>query len=604
MLRSKGAGQLTILLVDDDPIILRELATILARENYEILVANGGVKALELLQINPPDIILLDIHMPDVSGLEVCRKIKKDTHFNSIPIIFLTASTTEVEEAFNAGAVDYLLKPLHENELKVRVNTHLKIAQLVQSLEVANTQLASLNATLEEKVAERTQELVVANKNLRTEISERRHLEDRLAYLSKYDFVTRMLNRLSMEASLSECLMQRPINNENQPRTHYFLYLDLDQFRIVNDTCSYLAGDEMLRQIGEILKSTIDKQDTVARMGGDEFALLFEADSMESAISKTSKIKTRIEDFTFEWEENEFQLGVSMGLIEIDQGFYEVEQVISIAERTCFEIKSRGGREFSIYNHSKEHIDSVTEQLHWIPIIQQAIREDKFFLIAQKIVDLHDSELQKYELLLRLEADSKKVFPPGHFIPIAERYHMITDIDKWVIKEAFKHKHLLKRGIELSINISGESFIKESFIEFVEKQIQHCKEYAHLICFEITETSAISQVAATQNFIERLKTYGCQFSLDDFGTGTSSYGQLKDLAIDYLKIDGVFVRGIEEDKINRKMVESMKSISDEMNIKTVAECVEAEEALAILKEIGIDYIQGYLFDKGTRVSDI
>lgn len=594
------AADTKILIVDDDPMILQELMVQLEPLGSRIYAANSGAKALELLQKNRPDIILMDIHMPEMSGIDTCKAIKDNSELEPIPILFLTASSSDVKAAFEVGAVDYILKPVQQEELFARVNAHLKISLLMRSLAIANEQLMTLNASLEERVVDRTKEVVTANKNLRQEINERRHLEDRLAYISKFDFVTRMFNRSSMEEKLGESLM----STSNEQTEHlYFLYLDLDQFRIVNDTCSHLAGDELLRQLADMLKSSVDNDDIVARMGGDEFAILFQSANLEDADEKTKKLKTTIEDFAFTWEGNVFHLGVSMGLIELDSSFYDVEQVIAIAERTCFEVKARGGREISIYNKTKDHIDNITEQLHWIPIIQQAIKEDRFYLIGQSIVCLNDESCKKFEVLLRLETEDNEELPPGHFIPIAERYHLITDIDKWVIQEVLKHRHLLENNIELSINISGESFVKASFVDFVEEQVKQCGEHANKIWFEITETSAISHVEATQNFIERIGAYGCRFSLDDFGTGSSSYGQLKALSINQIKIDGVFVRGLEHEKINRMMIDSIKSIANEMDIEVVAECVETKEALDTLKEIGVDYVQGFYFDKGDRLSN-
>ncbi|MFC4701679.1 EAL domain-containing protein [Glaciecola siphonariae] len=583
----------TILAVDDDPTNIHAVAGYLQPHGAKLLVANSGEKALEVLAQNIPDLIILDINMPGQSGIEVCRKIKQDTRLEQVPVLFLTGSVKDVSEAFAVGGVDYIVKPVRSEELLARVSTHIRLSQLVKSLDKANLLLESVNESLEMKVQERTLELVTVNKNLRIEIDERRRLQDKISYLSNYDFVTRMFNRNSMEQELKVVMETQ----SDADARSFLYYIDLDQFKIINDTCGHVAGDELLRQIAELLRGGFEFASICARMGGDEFAVLSQSLNLDDAIKRAHLIKDNIENHRFEWNEEVFKHSISMAVVEIDEGIDSVSHLLSIAERTCFESKRKGGGEVSIYNYSKDYIDKTQQQMKIIPLIHQAIEDNQFILYFQHICANNDSKLQKIEVLLRLQDESGKIKPPGHFIPVAERFHLITEIDKWVLKNTFKAISSLPENIIVSINLSGEFIIKSNAVELIRDLLLQHKVQPSRICFEITETSAISNIGATHRFMLELNETGCLFSLDDFGTGTSSYEYLKQLPVDFVKIDGMFVRDIENDEISRKMVESISGIARAKQIKVIAECVESEAALNIINNMGVDYYQGFVAHK-------
>jgi diguanylate cyclase (GGDEF)-like protein len=589
----------TILVVDDDAVILSTLAKVLFDQGYQVLIAKSGEKALEVMNTTQPHLLLLDINMPGMSGIDLCNIISSKKKWANIPLLFLTSSDAQVETAFDSGGVDYILKPFKLPELLARIETHLKMASLVDSLEHASQELAIANHSLEAKVKERTKELINANTNLRKEINERRHLQDRIEYVSKFDFVTRLLNKSSMEDLLEYRL--KPHNNE---LTSFLAYLDIDQFKVINDTCGHVAGDELLRELAELIKNLIQDDDHLARMGGDEFALLFYSRSSSNALRKMSKLKAEIESFQFIWEEQNFQINISIGLVEIDDNFDGINHLISVSERTCFESKSKGGSEISLYHIKKYDIDRRKEQMRWVPIIQQALSEDDFFLCGQQLIDLSTNQCNKIEVLIRLRNPDESITPPGHFIPIAERYHLITAIDKWVLENTLKQKHLFDQGFQLSINLSGESINKPSVINYLTNILEQSNIDGQQICFEITETSAFTNIKATKDFMESISAYGCKFSLDDFGTGTSSYGYLKSLPIDFLKIDGLFIRDLEKEKINQMMVKSITDIAHEMGIKVIAECVETEVVLSLLKSFGVDFVQGFHLHRPTPLTNI
>ena len=581
--------QFTILAVDDDPTNINVIVSHLKPLNAKMLVATSGATALDIINSKNPDLVILDINMPNMSGIDVCRTIKADPENKHIPILFLTSSETDIGEAFGVGAVDYIVKPVRSEELIARVNTHLTLSTLVESLNHANTMLEGANENLELKVVERTKELVIANANLRKEIDERRKLQDKLNFLSSYDFVTRMFNRTSMENELKNVLDLALIKNSN----YYFLFIDLDQFKVINDTCGHIAGDELLRQIADLLRNLFSKDDIIARLGGDEFAVLFSIDSLEHAIRRTSAVKEAIESYRFEWGDEAFKHSLSAALVELDESIDSVSHLMSVAERTCYESKRKGGSEVSVYNYSKQHIDKTHQQMRIIPIIHQAIENDNFTLYYQKVTPLSEESSSKIELLIRLIGIDGKIKPPGQFIPIAEKFHIITEIDKWVLRKAFTAIADMPKNVEVSINLSGDFIAKSNASELITQYVSKYNVTPSQICFEITETSAISNLQTTEEFISSLKSLGFKFALDDFGTGTSSYEYLKNLSVDYVKIDGMFVRDIDKDSISQKMVESIAGIAQAKGIKVIAECVETVESLNILKKLNIDYYQGY-----------
>lgn len=580
----------TVLAVDDEPSNINVIAGYLKSLNIRLMVANSGEKALTLVKKDAPDVILLDIRMPGISGLEVCRALKDDPQTRQIPVIFLTASESDISEAFEIGGVDYIIKPVREEELQARVKTHLELNKLMQSLANANALLEGTNETLEAKVQERTRELVTANRNLRREVDERRRLQDKISYLSEHDFVTRMLNRAAMETELEKAL---DVDVNERDNHTYLLFFDLDQFKVINDTCGHIAGDELLRQIAETLRGITSRQDVCARMGGDEFAILFNAKDMGFALEKTKRIKQTIESLAFVWDDETFLHNVSLALVEVDESIDSVSHLLSIAERTCYYSKIKGGGEISVFNASRDLIEKSQQQSRQVPIIRQAISDNKLALNAQRIIPVQPNLPEKAEVLVRMIDPEGKLRPPGLFIPIAERYHLIDSIDRWVITHTCAFLQAHPGTCQLGVNLSGDFIAKQDATDFIRDTLAKHDLKGEQLCFEITETSAIANIDATIHLIESASKLRCEFALDDFGTGTSSYEYLKKLDVHYVKIDGLFVRDIERDTINRKMVESITAIARAKQIMVVAECVETQEAKAILQGIGVDYIQGY-----------
>lgn len=593
-------SQFTILAVDDDSINLRVIAQQLESLKPRILIATSGEQALEIIPREKPDLVLLDIFMPGISGLDVCKKIKQDEQFANIPIIFLTSSGEDTAAGFAAGGVDYIIKPVDSDALQARVSTHLKLAATLKALDETNILLSTANERLETKVEERTRELVNANASLRREINERRSLQDKLSFLSHHDFVTRMYNRFALEEKLTE-FMASPKDGQ---RAGFLCLIDLDQFKIVNDTCGYVAGDELLRQMAEVLRGQLDSNDIAARIGGDEFSVFFMQPDMGFALAKVKAIKRALENFEFSWMDERFKHNVSIGLVEIDQSIDSVSHLISVSERTCYQSKLKGGGEISVYNVTRMHVDKTQKQMRLVPIIRQAIDEKRLQVFAQGIYEDANSSVKKVEVLARLQDASGRLQPPSFFIPVAEKFNIIDAVDKYMLSSAVETLAVSQKSVQIAVNISGAFINKEDAADFILQMLHDYQVSPRLLCLEITESSAINNLDATIAFMKRLHDAGCQFSLDDFGTGTSSYEYLKKLPIDSVKIDGMFVRDLENDEVNQRMIDSIVGIAKAKDIQVIAEYVESDAAIQLLKVAGVDLLQGFFLHEPQPLADL
>ena len=430
------------------------------------------------------------------------------------------------------------------------------------------------------------------------DITESHELSEKLSYQATHDVLTGLVNRSEFEHRLNRILQTIYKHNSE----HALLYLDLDQFKIINDTCGHIAGDELLRQLGLLLSKEVRKRDTVARLGGDEFGVLMEHCSLKQAKRVANKLKKSIDQFRFLWEEKQFNIGVSIGLVIIDESAGDITDLLKKADVACYAAKEQGRNRIHVFKIDDKQLAKQYGEMQWVNLINRALEENTFFLAFQAVIPLKKSKSKsktnRFELLIRMKLDDKIILP-GKFLPTAERYGLATKIDQWVITTAFVHfsknKELLDATVEISINLSGQSISDDKFLEFVKKAFIQHKIPQDKICFEITETAAIANLAKANIFIDALKKGGCKFALDDFGSGLSSFAYLKTLHIDYLKIDGFFVKGIDEDPIDYAMVNSINEIGHEMGLKTIAEFVENKKILDKLKQIGVDYVQGYHF---------
>jgi diguanylate cyclase (GGDEF)-like protein len=426
------------------------------------------------------------------------------------------------------------------------------------------------------------------------DVTRSRKMAHVIEHRAQHDSLTNLLNRHAFDKQLNEV-------SRGKDYEHTLCYIDLDQFKIVNDTCGHLAGDELLRQLSAKLIDKMRDKDILARLGGDEFGVLIKDCNPKDALKIAAQLHQCITEHSFPWQENNFKLGVSIGLASINPNTSPT-LAMQQADAACFMAKELGRNRTHIHALDDDQMAQAHGQMSWVPRLQKALQKNQFVLFAQAITDLQhekDSPIH-YEVLIRLK-EGETIIPPGAFLPAAERYNLSVQIDKWVINKALEilsnNARFLNKEDIFNLNLSAQSINDEGFLDFIKEQFLIYDIDPSLICFEITETSAIANLTSAHAFIIQLKSMGCKFALDDFGTGLSSFGYLKNFPVDYLKIDGSFIKDIANDPIDEAMVKSIHDIGKIMGKKTVAEWVDCQEIVDSLKKIGVDYAQGYHFSK-------
>lgn len=426
------------------------------------------------------------------------------------------------------------------------------------------------------------------------DVSGTRHLARQMAYQARHDSLTGLVNRGEFETRVLHAIDTA----KQELRSHALLYMDLDQFKIVNDTCGHFAGDELLRGLTVLLKQEIRDTDTLARLGGDEFGVLLENCPLDRAIAAAEKLRGLVQDYRFEWNERNFEIGISIGLVQINQNSQEIGDILSAADVACYIAKENGRNRVHVHHDADEEHARKKNEMQLVSEISSALDEDRFTLYYQEIFTLDNraAKINYIELLIRMLDKDGQLLLPFTFIPAAERFHLMSKIDKWVITHIVSLivQHRLACANSLfAINLSGHSIAEPGFLEFLIEVIETNAIEPQCLCFEITETAAISNLKQASIFIAKLKSLGCRFALDDFGSGLSSFAYLKNLDVDFLKIDGSFVKDMLRDDTDAAMVEAINQIGHIMGLKTVAEYVENHDILERVKAIGIDYAQGY-----------
>jgi len=427
------------------------------------------------------------------------------------------------------------------------------------------------------------------------DVTQIRDMSQQLSYQASHDSHTGLINRQAMEQSLQGAIEQA----KEQCDEHVFCYLDLDQFKIVNDTCGHIAGDALLKQLSTILKTQVRENDTFARIGGDEFGVLIEHCSLEKGVEIAENIRLMISDYRFSWENKIFEVGVSIGLVSINADTQSITEVLSTADSACFIAKDKGRNRVHVSEKNDKALNKRHQEMNWSGKIKLALEQNDFTLHHQLVhpIDEQASEKPIYcEALIRL-VEKDNIIQPMAFIPAAERYNLMDRIDRWVVSNLMNK--LQQLPIEctanriFALNLSGTSLTNNSLMSHILSELENTGVNPEQICFEITETAAVSNLDQAKRFILILGGVGFKFALDDFGSGLSSFNYLKYLPVDYLKIDGGIVRDVHKNVVNKAMVESINNIGHIMGLTTIAEFVENEEIYNTLKEIGVDYAQGY-----------
>ncbi|HSH72933.1 MAG TPA: EAL domain-containing protein [Methylophilaceae bacterium] len=427
------------------------------------------------------------------------------------------------------------------------------------------------------------------------DVTAQRLMANEISYRATHDLLTGLLNRTEFEHLLERALP----GLREQAKEHALLYINLDQFKVVNDTCGHAAGDKLLKEIVVVIDSCIRTSDTLARLGGDEFGVFLDScGGTDPAMRIAQQICQRIDEYRFLHDGQRFRIGASTGLVMIDDHWTDISSIMQAADSACFAAKEAGRNRVHLYFDADYAIESRRGEMKWTTRIEQAIEDNQFVLFCQRITAMNKNGGGHGEVLLRMNDGNGGLISPSAFLPAAERFHMASRIDRWVVRELFEWMSLHATELEhmdtISVNLSGQSISDRNFHRYVLEQISLLSLDCSKLCFEITETAAITNLSEAHTFIETMRSHHVRFSLDDFGSGVSSFGYLKHLPVDYLKIDGQFIRGLIDNQIDQATVRCINEVAKVTGKKTIAEWVEDEPVEHMLREMGIDYTQGYL----------
>jgi diguanylate cyclase (GGDEF)-like protein/PAS domain S-box-containing protein len=431
------------------------------------------------------------------------------------------------------------------------------------------------------------------------DVTEMRGIAREMSYQASHDALTGLVNRVEFERRL-EVALSTP---RSEGTSHVVSYLDLDRFKAVNDSCGHLVGDNLLRELAALLKEKVRDSDTVARVGGDEFAMLLAGCPLEKARQIADDVCQAVSDYHFAWHNRVFDLGVSIGLVEVGHDSGSAESVLSAADSACYVAKQQGRGRIHVYSARDEVLARQRGEIQWLQRLQRALKEDRFELYMQPIVAMAGrvDRGPAAEILLRMRDEDGNSVLPAQFLGAAERYQLMSHVDRWVVQAALTaistgSPHL-PEGRTCSINLSGQTLGDEGFLEYVVELLDHTGVAPEKICFEITETAVINNIDYARRFVNVLHGIGCRFALDDFGSGIGSFSNLKVLSIDYLKIDGSYTRDLGENSVNREMLSAMIKLARSLDFLVVAEQVEDQASFESLRGLGVDFVQGFVVER-------
>jgi diguanylate cyclase (GGDEF)-like protein len=582
--------QKTILIVDDTPNNLRLLSTALTEGGYDVRCAKNGYMALVGAQSEPPDLILLDVKMPDISGFEVCLTLKTNPRTCEIPIIFLSAIDEVIDKvrAFEVGGVDYITKPFQAEEVLARVKNHI-------ALQAAKAEIYQLNEALEQRIQERTIQLEEANQELQREITERQIAEELLIYNALHDPLTGLPNRV-LFVDRAEMLLKRAKRNPNY--MFALLFLDFDRFKLINDSLGHMVGDQLLIAISQLLQDSVRMSDTIARLGGDEFTILLddihdisEPSNVAERIQQALKAPLMVEGFTV-------FTSVSIGIAVSSVEYVSSSELLRDADIAMYRAKEKGGCH-EIFNPGM-HAE-MRKRLQLENDLRRALEQQEFLVYYQPIISLQTGELVGFEALIRWQHPEQGLVPPIQFIPVAEDTGLIVAIGEWVMHEscrqlrAWQEQYPSSMPLKVAVNLASKEIGSSDLLGKIDRVLAETGLDGRHLRIEITESMLMEYGEDTINLLLEIQARNIQLSIDDFGQGYSSLSYLHRLPVDTLKVDRAFVSQMHLTGENFEIVRTITTLAHTLGMDTVAEGVETVEQFATLRELGCEFAQGYLF---------
>jgi diguanylate cyclase (GGDEF)-like protein len=586
-----------ILVIDDIPENLRLLATILVKEGYNVRKALNGSMALTAVQTVPPDLILLDIMMPDMDGYEVCHRLKADPQTAKIPIIFLSALSEGLDKAkaFETGGADYISKPFQVQEVLARVQNQL-------ALRSAELQNEALKTQLEARVKERTSQLEVANQELQQQVYERQQLQAELLRMALHDGLTGLPNRALFMERLAQALQQAKPQDAAEPTQQFaVLFLDCDRFKVVNDSLGHLVGDELLVAIARRLEQCLSPNHTLSRLGGDEFAVLLTGiANLQDATQVAEQILTALAQ-PFPLTRHEVFINASIGITLYQPEYEQPEHLLRDADTAMYRAKALGRGQYQVFDpmmHTR-----ALQLLHLETDLRRAIQQQEFVVHYQPIVSLHNHQLIGFEALVRWQHPQHGLLSPAVFIPIAEETGLIAQIGDWVLREACQQLCRWQQGsspnldLSISVNLSARQVAQLDLVEQIDQILIDTQVNPQALKLEITESVIMENPQFASVMFQELRERQIQLSIDDFGTGYSSLSYLHSFPLNILKIDRSFVQRMTGSAEGAGLVPLIINIAHSLGLIVVAEGIETTQQLAQLKTLNCDLGQGYLFSK-------
>ncbi len=582
-----------ILIIDDTADNLRVLSAILIREGYNVRKALNWQMALTACQTVLPDLILLDIMMPEIDGYEVCRRLKDWDNTADIPVIFVSAldDVFDKVKAFQAGGVDYITKPFEFEEVLVRVQNQIVLRDT--RLEILN-----LNAELEQRVKKRTQELEETLYKLQIEMTSRRELQSKLLDIALHDSLTGLSNRVLFIRQL-----EKSLNRAKQDCNYQFavLFLDCDRFKVVNDSLGHFVGDELLVAIARRIQLSLSPFDTLARFGGDEFAILLEnITGIGMAIDVAERILQKL-SLAFRLSRYEVFMNASIGISWGSSSYEKPEYLLRDADTAMYRAKSLGRARYHLFDPDM-HKQAI-ELLDLENDLRRAVERQEFIIYYQPIVRLSTGKIAGFEALVRWQHPTRGLILPTEFIPAAEEMGLIYSINTWIFKtvcqqlQIWQQDYRFPKNITISVNLSARLFSNHNLISIIDNIIYQTEVNPANIELEITESVIMENNDTVKNMLQELKQRNFKLVIDDFGTGYSSLSYLHSFPLNSLKIDKSFVKIMQENQENMGLVPAMISISHSMGMQAIAEGIETPEQLAQLRSLNCDLGQGYFFSK-------